>query len=67
MPRGRRGGGGAGRGRGGAAPLPAAAEEQPSRFADPLDEIKDNLGPGVELVESAVVVPIAEDFCYYDR
>ena len=28
---------------------------------------KDNLGPGVEVVESSVVVPIAEDFCYYDR
>ena len=67
VPRGRRGGGGTGRGRGGAAPLPPAGEEQPSRFADPLDEIKDNLGAGVELVESAVVVPIAEDFCYYDR
>ena len=65
MPRGRRGGE-AGRGRGGATPLPPG-EEQPSRFADPLDEIKDNLGAGVELVESAVVVPIAEDFCYYDR
>ena len=50
-----------------AAALSPPGEEQPSRFADPLDEIKDNLGSGVELVESAVVVPIAEDFCYYDR